>query len=94
MARTIRIYQTPGLLRAIGLFFLITGLFTVAVIVMRIARGELPIGDTAVGLVVGNVFTIVGWAVFASDSITYCEHSREIVFISRHSAQKKHIALS
>lgn len=80
MAKVIRIYQTPGPLRAIGSFFLVTGLLTVAVVGIRIVRGELPISDAAIGLIVGNAFAVAGWAVFASDSITFCEHSREVVF--------------
>lgn len=84
MANPQTIHTTPGLLRTVGLIFLIAGLSVIALILYAAATGKWNGWlDFCFGLGLGGVFAFVGWAVFADDYLVLDTWSREAIFYER-----------
>ena len=78
------IHTTPGLLRILGLIFLLVGLGVIALIFIgTFTGGWQGLFDFCFGLGLGGVFAFAGWAVFADDYLVLDTWSREAVFYRR-----------
>ncbi|MFN3166881.1 MAG: hypothetical protein ACE37H_07440 [Phycisphaeraceae bacterium] len=78
------IHNTPGLLRLVGLVFLLVGLGVITLLLIAAALGNWNgLFQFCFGLGLGVAFAFAGWAVFADDYLVLDTWSREAVFYKR-----------